>query len=233
MNGEWLPLVVGLSYFLKILIIMFGTTNLFNGICGKVQAGMCRLTMNGNIAVKCSGGYKTYNTKKGRLTNVTNFCFDIGSDFFFVIPTCKVAKGDIILVDGKPKCVIEKQKDKDVITVIDYESSEIRQLVPERHVFMGSVYYYGKIVSMFGSSFKNGKGMGNMFKMMMFSQMMNSKTNGGNLGDMGSMMAMSMMMGGEGNMFGGLFDEISNGLGEFANEEDTDNDDNNINEEEE
>lgn len=232
MNGEWLPLVVGLSYFL-ILIIMFGTTNLFNGICGKVQAGMCRLTMNGNIAVKCSGGYKTYNTKKGRLTNVTNFCFDIGSDFFFVIPTCKVAKGDIILVDGKPKCVIEKQKDKDVITVIDYESSEIRQLVPERHVFMGSVYYYGKIVSMFGSSFKNGKGMGNMFKMMMFSQMMNGKTSGGGLGDMGSMMAMSMMMGGEGNMFGGLFDEISNGLGEFANEEDTDNDDNNINEEEE
>lgn len=212
---------------------MFGTTNLFNGICGKVQAGMCRLTMNGNIAVKCSGGYKTYNTKKGRLTNVTNFCFDIGSDFFFVIPTCKVTKGDIILVDGKPKCVIEKQKDKDVITVIDYESSEIRQLVPERHVFMGSVYYYGKIVSMFGSSFKNGKGMGNMFKMMMFSQMMNGKTSGGGLGDMGSMMAMSMMMGGEGNMFGGLFDEISNGLGEFANEEDADEDDNNINEEEE
>lgn len=221
------------AFLFFILIIMFETTNLFNGICGKVQAGMCRLTMNGNIAVKCSGGYKTYNTKKGRLTNVTNFCFDIGSDFFFVIPTCKVAKGDIILVDGKPKCVIEKQKDKDVITVIDYESSEIRQLVPERHVFMGSVYYYGKIVSMFGSSFKNGKGMGNMFKMMMFSQMMNGKTIGGGLGDMGSMMAMSMMMGGEGNMFGGLFDEISNGLGEFAHEEDTGEDDNNINEEEE
>lgn len=212
---------------------MFGTTNLFNGICGKVQAGMCRLTMNGNIAVKCSGGYKTYNTKKGRLTNVTNFCFDIGSDFFFVIPTCKVAKGDIILVDGKPKCVIEKQKDKDVITVIDYESSEIRQLVPERHLFMGSVYYYGKIVSMFGSSFKNGKGMGNMFKMMMFSQMMNGKTSSGGLGDMGSMMAMSMMMGGEGNMFGGLFDEINNGLSEFVNEDENNEEDNNINDEEE
>lgn len=195
---------------------MFETTNLFNGLCGKVQAGMCRLTMNGDIAVKCSNGYKTYNTKKGRLTNVTNFCFDIGSDFFFVIPTCKVAKGDIILVDGKPKCVIEKQKDKDIITVIDYESSEIRQLVPERHVFMGSVYYYGKIVSMFGSSFKNGKGMGNMFKMMMFSQMMNGKSN---TGDMGQMMAMSMMMGGENNMFGGLFDEINEGLSEFSEEE--------------
>lgn len=221
------------AFLFLILIIMFGTTNLFNGICGKVQAGMCRLTMNGNIAVKYSGGYKTYNTKKGRLTNVTNFCFDIGSDFFFVIPTCKVAKGDIILVDGKPKCVIEKQKDKDVITVIDYESSEIRQLVPERHVFMGSVYYYGKIVSMFGSSFKNGKGMGNMLKMMMFSQMMSGKTSGSGLGDMGSMMAMSMMMGGEGNMFGGLFDEISNGMSEFVNVEENDEDDNNINEEEE
>lgn len=207
---------------------MFGT-NLFNGIFGKVREGMCRLTMNGNIAVKCSGGYKTYNIKKGRLTNVTNFCFDVGSDFFFVIPTCKVVKGDIILVDGKPKCVIEKQKDKDVITVIDYESSEIRQLVPERHVFMGSVYYYGKIVSIFGNSFKNGKGMNNMLKMMMFSQMMSGKTNG--FGDMSSMMAMSMMMGGEGNMFSGLFDEISNGMGEFVNEEE--NDDNNINDEEE
>lgn len=203
---------------------MFG--NLFNSICGKIQAGMCRLTMNGDIAVKCSNSYKTYNIKKGRLTNVTNFCFDIGSDFFFVIPTCKVVKGDIILVDGKPKCVIEKQKD--VITVIDYESSEIRQLVPERHVFMGSVYYYGKIVSMFGSSFKNGKGMSNMFKMMMFSQMMNGKTSGS---DMSSMMAMSMMMGGD--MFGGLFDEISNGMSEFTNDEDADEDDNNINEEEE
>lgn len=223
MNGEWLPLVVGLPFHIKN--IMFETTNFFNGICGKIQAGMCRLTMNGNIAVKCSGGYKTYNIKKGRLTNVTNFCFDIGSDFFFVIPTCKVAKGDIILVEGKPKCVIEKKKEQDVITVIDYESSEIRQLVPERHIFMGSVYYYGKIVSMFGSSVKNGKGMGNMVKMMMFSQMMNGKQGSSGFGDMGSMMAMSMMMGGEGNMFGGLFDELSNGLGEFTIEDDSDDDD--------
>ena len=223
MNGEWLPLVVGLPFHIKN--IMFETTNFFNGICGKIQAGMCRLTMNGNIAVKCSGGDKTYNTKKGRLTNVTNFCFDIGSDFFFVIPTCKVAKGDIILVEGKPKCVIEKKKEQDVITVIDYESSEIRQLVPERHIFMGSVYYYGKIVSMFGSSVKNGKGMGNMVKMMMFSQMMNGKHGSSGFGDMGSMMAMSMMMGGEGNMFGGLFDELSNGLGEFTIEDDSDDDD--------
>jgi hypothetical protein len=159
--------------------------------------------MNGNIAVKCSNGYKSYNVEKGTLTNVTNFCFNVGDEMFFVIPTNKVEVGDIILVGGKPKCVT--QVDKKIITVIDYENSEVRQVVPERHVFMGSTYFYGKIVSMFGNAFKNGKGLGNIMKMMMFSSMMggnNSNNNG-----FGQMMAMSMFMGGkDNNPFEGLFD---------------------------
>jgi len=176
--------------------------NSFNGLFGKVAPGMCRITMNGNIAVKCSKGYKTYNVSKGTLTNVTNFCFNIGDEMFFVIPTNKVQVGDIILVDGKPKCVIEANKK--VISVIDYENSEIRQVVPERHIFMGSVYFYGKIVSMFGNSFKKGKGLGNIMKMMMFSQMMGGT---GDKSGLGQMMAMSMMMGGGmSNPFDGMFD---------------------------
>ena len=183
-------------------------SNLFNGLFGKIQPGMCRLTMNGNVAVKCSNGYKSYNIKSGRLTNVTNFCFNIGEEFFFVIPTNKVAKGDIILVEGKPKCVIDVDKTK--ITVIDYDSSEIRQVLPERHVFMGNTYFYGKIVSMFGSSFKNGKGLGNIMKMMMMSQMLGSGNgNAGNMGGMGQMMAMSMFMGGKDNPFEDMFGEMS------------------------
>ena len=79
--------------------------NMFNGMFGKVQAGMCRITMNGGVAVKTSNGYKTYNLKKETLTNVTNFCFPMGDEFFFVVPTNKVAVGDIILVEKKPKCV--------------------------------------------------------------------------------------------------------------------------------
>lgn len=176
--------------------------NSFNGMFGKVGAGMCRLTMNGNIAVKCSNGYKTYNVKKGTLTNVTNFCFNVGDEMFFVIPTNKVEVGDIILVRGKPKCVTDVKKK--VITVIDYEDSEVRQVVPERHVFMGSTYFYGKIVSMFGNSFKNGKGLGNIMKMMMFSQMMGG--NSGNNNGFGQMMAMSMFMGNKDNPFDGMFD---------------------------
>lgn len=181
--------------------------NTFNGLFGKIAPGMCRLTMNGNIAVKCSNGYKCYNVKKGTLTNVTNFCFNVGDEMFFVIPTNKVEVGDIILVQGKPKCVTEATNK--VITVIDYENSEERKVIPERHVFMGSTYFYGKVISMFGNSFKQGKGLGNVMKMMMFSQMMgggNAGTGSGLMGNMGQMMAMSMFMGGGNNPFEGIFD---------------------------
>lgn len=191
------------DYYIKFFKIMFeNIQNSFNGMFGKVGAGMCRLTMNGNIAVKCSNGYKTYNVKKGTLTNVTNFCFNVGDEMFFVIPTNKVEVGDIIIVGGKPKCVTDVNKK--VITVIDYENSEVRQVVPERHVFMGSTYFYGKIVSMFGNSFKNGKGLGNIMKMMMMSQMMGG--NQGNNNGFGQMMAMSMFMGNKENPFEGMFD---------------------------
>ena len=177
--------------------------NNFNGLFGKIASGMCRLTMNGNIAVKCKNGYKSYNVTKGTLTNVTNFCFNVGDEMFFVIPTNKVEIGDIILVGGQPKCVIDAEKNN--ITVIDYDNSEIKHIVPERHVFMGSVYFYGKIVSMFGNSFKNGKGLGNIMKMMMMSNLMGGGNSSSN-NNFGQIMAMSMFMGKENNPFDGMFD---------------------------
>ena len=174
-----------------------------NGMFGKVQNGMCRLSMNGGIAVKTSNGYKTYNVKTGRLTNCSNFVFDIGEEFFFVIPTNKVAKGDIILVGGKPKCVVEAEKNK--ITVINYEDSTIESILPERHVFMGNTYFYGKIVSMFGNDFVKGKGTNKIMKYMIMSEMMKGATGSNN-----NSMMMLMMMNGIGgdfsNMFDGLFD---------------------------
>ena len=179
--------------------------NSLNGIFGKVGPGMCRLTANGNIAVKCGSSYKTYNVEKETLTNVTNFCFNIGDEMFFVIPTTKAEVGDILLIGGKPKCVTKVDKKK--ITVIDYESAEEKTIVPERHVFMGSTYFYGKIISMFGNSFKKGKGLGNIMKMMMMSQMLGGANNGGNNG-FGQMMAYSLFFGGDkaSNPFEGMFD---------------------------
>lgn len=185
----------------------FNMGNMFNGMFGKVEKGKCAFAMGGGIAVKTSNGYKTYNVKKQRLTNVTNFCFD-ASDFFFVLPTAKVAVGDVILVGGKPKCVIEVLKKS--IKVIDYENSEIREIVPERHVFMGATVFYGKITSMFGAGAGKGKGiMSKIIQLMMMKSLMGG--NGGN--DGGNLMQMMMMQqflgGGAANtedMFENMFD---------------------------
>lgn len=191
--------------------------SMFNGMFGKVANGMCRLSMNGGIAVKTSNGYKTYDLKKNRLTNCNNFVFNIGEEFFFVIPTNKVEAGDIIIVSGKPKCVVSS--DKNTITVINYEDSTVENILPERHVFMGNTYFYGKIVSMFGSDIMKGKkGMNKMMSYMMMSEIMKGTGNIGtdsmnNGNSMLTGMAMASMFGGGGfsDMFDGMFD--------FENEE--------------
>ena len=200
---------------------MFDSSKFFNGFFGKVQPGMCRLTMNGNIAIKCSNGYRTYNDKQQRLTNVTNFCFDMGSELFFVIPTMKVSEGDIILVEGKPKYVIAISKA--YIEVVDYETSEIKKIVPERHVFMGSSYCYGKIVSMFGNNFKGGRGLKKIMKMMMLSQIFGGQNGGSSdfgMGNIGQMMMMSSLFGGNSDM--DFFNDMFDGLSFDTDDEETD-----------
>lgn len=192
--------------------------NCFNGMFGKLGAGMCRLTMNGRIAVKTSGGYKSYNVKTGKLTNCSNFVFNIGDDFFFIIPTNKVDVGDIILVKGTPRCVIEV--DKKTLKVMNYEDMTIDTLVPERHVFMGNTYFYGKIVSLMGSTAGKGKdGMKQMMQFMMMNQMMGGNTSGGmNMGGTNMLPMMLMMNGGSGSIFDGMLD----GMFDFGSTEEPD-----------
>ena len=188
---------------------------MFNGMFGHLGAGMCRLGINGDMAVKTSNGYKTYNVKTGRLTNVTQFCFDLGQEFFFVMPTTKARKGDILLVDGHPKCVIENNDNND-IKVMDYENSAIQEIVPEGHVFMGQTYFYRIIVSMFGSGsfLKGGKGVGKIMKLMMmkeiFSGMLGKGATTGSSSDAFANMIPMLMIG---NMLSGNKD---NELGNFS-----------------
>lgn len=184
--------------------------NFMGNMFGRVEPGLCRLSMNGQVAIKTdSDNYKTYNIKTRRLVNCSNFVFDIGQDFFFVIPTNKVECGDIILVDGTPRCVVEVGKDD--ITVINYKTSVRETIIPERHVFMGSTYFYGKIVSVFGNGFKAGKkkGVNNILKYMVMSEMMKGAGNSlgsNNPNGFNPMMLMMMSGGGMGDMFEGLFD---------------------------
>ena len=185
-------------------------SGMLNGMFSHLGEGMCRLGINGELAVKTSSGYKTYDVDSGRLTNVNQFCFDVGQELFFVIPTTKARRGDILLVDGKPKCVIEN-KSNNTIKVMDYESSAIQEIVPERHIFMGQVYFYRKIVSMFGSGkfLKGEKGINKMMKLMMLREMFKGSNGGGNSSPMGGMMGMMMMsqMFGNGdNGFSEMFD---------------------------
>ncbi len=175
-----------------------------NGLFGKIADGMCRLSVHGGIAIKTSNGYKTYNPSTNRLTNCDRFVFDIGEDFFFVVPTNKVSPGDIIIAAGKPKCVVAC--DDNEIKAINYEDSTVETILPERHVFMGNTYFYGKIVSMFGDNVFGGKkGSNNIMKYMMLSSMMKGNNNNSNL-----LPLMMMSGGGFGDIFEGIFNEDEN-----------------------
>lgn len=184
----------------KMMNLFGGMNNMF----GKVAPGMCRVSMSGKIAIKTSSGYKAYDVNTGRLTNCDSFAFDVGEDFFFVIPTNKVERGDIILAGGKPRCVIEASKNE--IKTFSYEDGTIDTLVPERHMFMGKQYFYGKIISVFGNMFSKGKGMNNMIKYMMMTEMLGGKGIGGGTDGNGNLLPMIMMMNGSGSIFDGMFD---------------------------
>lgn len=181
---------------------MFDANNFMGKMFGRVGSGMVRMSMNGDMAIKTSNGYKTYDAESGALVNCDNFVFDIGSEMFFLIPTNKVQKGDIILASGKPHCVIGAEKNR--IEALRYEDGSIVNIVPEHHVFCGHTYFYGKIVSMFGNT--KGKGMTSMMKYAMMAEMMKGKDSN----NFSNMLPMMFLMGnnGEGmeNMFSGMFD---------------------------
>lgn len=186
-----------------------GMTDMFNGMFCKVGSDMCRLTMNGKIAVRTKGGaYKSYDVKRNRLVNHSNFALNVGNDCFFVVPTNHVKVGDIIMVNGTPRCV--RSVSGDEISVFNYENSTIENIVKERHIFMGNTYYYGKIVSPFGNMLTKKGGLNSIMQMAMMASMFggdNKTTLGGaSAGQNGLMMAMLMSNGGMGNMFDGLLD---------------------------
>ena len=173
--------------------------NFMNGMFGKLKPGMCRMSIDGKIAVKTNSGYKTYDISTGQLMNCDNFVFDIGEEFFFMLPTNKVQPGDIIVMAGKPHCVIKEEGN--LITALRYEDSTISTVVPEHHMFMGKTYFYGKIVSMFGNLANSTPN--EMMKYMAMAQVFG----GSNTNMQGNMLpVMFLMNGGFDKMFDNMFD---------------------------
>lgn len=188
---------------------------MFNGMFMRVQKGMCMLSPCG-IAVKTSAGYRSYNVKTGKLRNCDNLVFSFGDGMFFVIPATRVKPGDIILNGGKPACV--RKAGKDSIEVINYETSVVETILPERHVFMGNTWFYGKIVSLFGDG-ASICGKGSVSKMMKFMMLSSLMGNSSAAADGGSAGVMAMPDGGNMNMLmplllmkGGGFDDLFGGL---------------------
>ena len=152
--------------------------NIFGDVFGRIAPEMVRMSYNGTLAIKVNDGYRAWNTKHNRLTNVTNFTFPVGGDFVFVVPTTKVKAGDIILHNGRPKAVVAVNNAPESVSVINYENGLMETVVPERHIFMGKTYFFGKLVSLFGASAFSGKGCKGIMKMMMLKEFMGGKGQG-------------------------------------------------------
>jgi len=181
----------------------FGFGKIFGKMFSPVASGYVKMGVNGEVAIRVGNTYKTYNLNTGRLIDCDNFAFDMDG-MFWVVPTFKVERGDIIMVNGKPRCVIEvKEK---TIKTFSYENSTIDEIVPEHHVFMGKTYCYGKIFSPFMNIDKSDNMMSNMMQMAMMSQMFsgNNSNNNGFMG-MNPMAMMFMMNNKNGNMFEDMF----------------------------
>lgn len=184
---------------------MFDFGNMFGDMFKPVARGCCKLGMNGKIAVKTSTGYKTFDIKTKRLTNCSNFAFDM-DNAFWVVPTFSVECGDIILVNNKPRCVIEVNDNS--IKTFSYEDSTIDEVIPEHHVFMGKTYCYGKIFSPFTNMTKDNNSMQSIMNMMMMNQMFSGNSSNATNG-FNPMMFMFMNGGSDNpfmNMFEGAFD---------------------------
>ena len=142
---------------------------MFNGMFMKVQKGLCMLSPCG-IAIKTSSGYRSYDTRSGKLRNCDNLV-----------------------------------------------SSAVETILPERHVFMGNTWFYGKIVSLFGdgSSICGKGGLTKMMKLMMMSSLFDNAGASADgtmaapgMGNMNALMPLLLLKGGGfDDLFGGLFDE--------------------------
>ena len=201
---------------------------MFDGMFGRVQKGLCMLSPCG-IAVRTSAGYRSYDVKTGMLRNCDNLVFGFGDSMFFVVPASKVKIGDIILNGRKPACV--RKSGKNSIEVINYETSVVETILPERHIFMGNTWFYGKIVSLFGdgASFGGKNSATRMMRFMMMSSLLgntdaaagaNGLAGNTSMGDMGALLPFLLLSrGGAEDPFEGLFEGLFDADEDQADEE--------------
>jgi len=161
---------------------------------GPVAGNNFKLTVMGTVAVAVNGGFSSYDTKTGELTDVTGFTLDMDG-MFYNMPSSNVEEGDLVKVKGGYGYVQEVKKNKVRVLLLDGEE---KTLVSTKSPF--GFNFYTKVVSIMDMG--NGKGTGLFGDMNPMMLMMMSNKDGGTGnpfgGDMMSMMMMSQMMGGDG-----------------------------------
>lgn len=162
---------------------MFNFQNMFEGCCGSVDQDKFRVAMDGTIAVAIetkSGkkSYRAFDIHKGKMTNVGDFAFSAGKDMFFMFPTRELKKGDIVVIDGEPMCVLKV--DGEQISVLTYDKNVVETRMVDNIMFLGKPMY-GKVVSIFSMLFKQAGGSdAGMMKAMFAMSMLSSGQNGAN-----------------------------------------------------
>lgn len=152
-------------------------TKMFGSAFGKVEKDSFRVAIGGKIAVKTSDGFKTYDPESGKLVAVGDLAIPGFGDMFFVMPTRKLVKGDIIILNGEPMCVLEAKDN--AVTCMSFETNKIETRAVEQLPFFGKPFY-GKLVSLLGLM-GAGKGDGDkgLMKMMLMSQVLSGGLFGG------------------------------------------------------
>lgn len=220
---------------------MFNFQDMFAGCCGSVDQDKFRVAMDGAIAVavESSNGkksYRAFDVAKGKMTNVGDFAFSAGKDMFFMFPTRELRRGDIVVIDNEPMCVLKVEGEQ--LSVLTYDKNVVETRMVDNIMFLGKPMY-GKLVSIFSLMFKQAGGsdsgmMKCMFAMSMFNGdgnnplssmfgMAPAKKGTSKDGEQATaqqpqnpmmqlmpLMMMGQMFGGKGN--GGLFGDMFDGL---------------------
>lgn len=196
---------------------------MFSDVCGngKIGKDMFRMSLDGTMAVKTAKGYKAYDVNKHKMTKVGDFALPMGEDTFFLMPTRKLAEGDIVIIDNQPVCVLAQNGEE--VKFLTYDKAVVETRMIENIMFFGRPIY-GKVVSMFSLMFKKADNEDSMMRLIMMSQMFSGNSPfgvfGGNqqangpFGQLMPMLMMSQLLGGGGC---GLFDAI---LGKEDSDED-------------
>ena len=187
-------------------------SSMFNFDFGPVSNGSVRMSPCGMATMNSEGQWVSYDAANDQIVNVEGLTFDIqGMLFKMPVAIKDVQVGDMIVHQGNYVYVIDFPGDSNGLVVVDIEQGENRVVRPTTNLF--GFNFVTKVVSMFNMNGFAGspsadQPFGNIFPLMMMSQMFGeSQSSDGTIFggmDMGQLMMMSMFAGG-GNPFANMF----------------------------